>query len=328
MRRVGLKAASRSRLRDSRSNPSPAGSTIRAGSTCCRTATCWSPRPTRRRSRTDARASEAWVMRTVMERAGAGTPSPNRITLLRDADGDGVAETKTIFLAGLQLAVRHGAGRQRPLRRRHRRGAALSLSRAATPRSPRRASRSSTCRPARSTITGPRTSSPAATAPSCIVTVGSNSNVGENGMDDEAGPRRDPRDRSRDRQYARLRVGPAQSERHGLGAAERRAVGRGQRARRDRQRPRARLHDLGEGRRLLRLAVQLLRPARRRARASRNGPIWSPRRSRRTMRSARTPPRSAWPSTTAKLLPAHYARRRLHRPARLVEPQSAAAATR
>ena len=36
----------------------------------------------------------AWAM----NRAGAGVPSPNRIVLLRDADGDGVAETNSIFL--------------------------------------------------------------------------------------------------------------------------------------------------------------------------------------------------------------------------------------
>ena len=36
-----------------------------------------------------------------MSRAGAGTPSANRITLLRDADGDGVAETRSVFLDGL-----------------------------------------------------------------------------------------------------------------------------------------------------------------------------------------------------------------------------------
>src|ERR1700716_961884 len=36
-----------------------------------------------------------------MKRAGAGTPSANRITLLRDADGDGIAETRTVFLEGL-----------------------------------------------------------------------------------------------------------------------------------------------------------------------------------------------------------------------------------
>ena len=42
-----------------------------------------------------------WVMTKVMAKAGAGVPSPQRITLLRDADGDGVAETKTVFLSGL-----------------------------------------------------------------------------------------------------------------------------------------------------------------------------------------------------------------------------------
>jgi glucose/arabinose dehydrogenase len=35
------------------------------------------------------------------KKAGAGVPSANRITLLRDADGDGVAETRTTFLTGL-----------------------------------------------------------------------------------------------------------------------------------------------------------------------------------------------------------------------------------
>ncbi|MFN7154901.1 MAG: PQQ-dependent sugar dehydrogenase [Acidovorax sp.] len=41
------------------------------------------------------------AMGLVMKRAGAGTPSANRITLLRDADGDGVAETKSVFLRDL-----------------------------------------------------------------------------------------------------------------------------------------------------------------------------------------------------------------------------------
>ncbi|MEH2509273.1 glucose/arabinose dehydrogenase [Nitrobacteraceae bacterium AZCC 1564] len=36
-----------------------------------------------------------------MAHAGANTPSANRITLLRDADGDGKAETRTAFLEGL-----------------------------------------------------------------------------------------------------------------------------------------------------------------------------------------------------------------------------------
>jgi glucose/arabinose dehydrogenase len=41
------------------------------------------------------------AMTLVMKKAGAGVPSANRITLLRDADGDGVAETRSAFLEGL-----------------------------------------------------------------------------------------------------------------------------------------------------------------------------------------------------------------------------------
>jgi glucose/arabinose dehydrogenase len=40
-------------------------------------------------------------MGLVMKRAGAGVPSANRITLLRDADGDGVAEQRFVLLQGL-----------------------------------------------------------------------------------------------------------------------------------------------------------------------------------------------------------------------------------
>ena len=43
----------------------------------------------------------SFVIRFIMGRVGAGVPSANRITLLRDADGDGVAETRSIFLEGL-----------------------------------------------------------------------------------------------------------------------------------------------------------------------------------------------------------------------------------
>ncbi len=42
-----------------------------------------------------------WAMGFVMVRAGAGVKSANRITLLRDADGDGVAEIKLPFLENL-----------------------------------------------------------------------------------------------------------------------------------------------------------------------------------------------------------------------------------
>lgn len=43
----------------------------------------------------------AWVKGLVMKRAGAGVPSANRITLLRDTDGDGVADVRAVLLEGL-----------------------------------------------------------------------------------------------------------------------------------------------------------------------------------------------------------------------------------
>jgi glucose/arabinose dehydrogenase len=49
----------------------------------------------------DSKGIRGWVMKKVMGRAGAGVPSPNRITLLRDKDHDGVAETRTVFLENL-----------------------------------------------------------------------------------------------------------------------------------------------------------------------------------------------------------------------------------
>jgi glucose/arabinose dehydrogenase len=42
-----------------------------------------------------------FVAKRIMAKAGAGSLSANRISLLRDSDGDGVAETKTAFLTGL-----------------------------------------------------------------------------------------------------------------------------------------------------------------------------------------------------------------------------------
>lgn len=42
-----------------------------------------------------------WVMRNLMSKAGAGVASPNRITLLRDGDGDGVAESRSVLLSDL-----------------------------------------------------------------------------------------------------------------------------------------------------------------------------------------------------------------------------------
>ena len=42
-----------------------------------------------------------WIAKKLMARAGSGGPSANRITLLRDGDGDGVPEMRTTFLENL-----------------------------------------------------------------------------------------------------------------------------------------------------------------------------------------------------------------------------------
>jgi glucose/arabinose dehydrogenase len=47
------------------------------------------------------RGIRGWIMDKMMAKAGAGVPSADRITLLRDADGDGVAEVRSPFLEGL-----------------------------------------------------------------------------------------------------------------------------------------------------------------------------------------------------------------------------------
>jgi glucose/arabinose dehydrogenase len=49
----------------------------------------------------DSNGIKGWITKMVMSRAGAGVPSANRITLLRDADGDGVAETRSVFIENL-----------------------------------------------------------------------------------------------------------------------------------------------------------------------------------------------------------------------------------
>jgi len=42
-----------------------------------------------------------WIESWMMSRAGANVPSANRITLLRDSDGDGVADQRSVLLSGL-----------------------------------------------------------------------------------------------------------------------------------------------------------------------------------------------------------------------------------
>ena len=49
----------------------------------------------------DGKGIKGAIMKHEMKKAGAATPSANRITLLRDSNGDGVVEMRTIFLQGL-----------------------------------------------------------------------------------------------------------------------------------------------------------------------------------------------------------------------------------
>jgi glucose/arabinose dehydrogenase len=49
----------------------------------------------------DSQGIRGWVMSLVMGWAGAAVPSANRITLLRDADGDGTVDERTVFLENL-----------------------------------------------------------------------------------------------------------------------------------------------------------------------------------------------------------------------------------
>jgi glucose/arabinose dehydrogenase len=50
----------------------------------------------------NATGIKGWVMGLLMSRVGASAPSAERIKLLRDADGDGIAELKVPFLTGLR----------------------------------------------------------------------------------------------------------------------------------------------------------------------------------------------------------------------------------
>jgi glucose/arabinose dehydrogenase len=181
----------------------------------------------------DSKGIRAWFMKRAMKRAGAGVPSANRITLLRDADGDGAAELRTPFLEGLNspfgmALVGHDfyvANTDAIVWFPYQDGA----TRIAVP-GRRLAELPAGARNhhwTKNVIASPDGSR-------LYVTVGSNSNVAEHGMDEEE-TRGHPRDRPSHRCDARLRDGPPQSERSCLAAGHRRALDSRQRARRDRQ---------------------------------------------------------------------------------------------
>ena len=264
-----------------------------------------------------------------MKQAGAGTPSANRIMLLRDADGDGVAETRTVFLDGLNSPFGmalvgddlYVADTDAMLRFPYRDGETRIDGAGREGHRP--------ARRARSTTTGPRTSSPARDGTKLYVTVGSNSNVGENGIDSRSGPRGHLGSRSRDRRASRLRLRPAQPQRHGAGSRRPARCGPSVNER----------DELGSD-----LVPDYMTSVRDggfygwpysyygqhvddRVQAAAARPR---RQGDRARLCARRAHRLAGPRVLrpAQRLPAHFARRHVHRPARLVEPQAARAATR
>src|SRR5690349_6163310 len=55
------------------------------------------PAPPPSEKKDDGGGIRAFFMKKAMSKAGSTVPSANRITLLRDADGDGVPEMRTVF---------------------------------------------------------------------------------------------------------------------------------------------------------------------------------------------------------------------------------------
>ena len=117
--------------------------------------------PERESARTGIKGA---IMGLAMKRAGSATPSADRITLLRDSDGNGEPELRTTFVGRSPLAVRHDARRREFLRGQYRRAAALRLSTQRYERGRARLNASRSCRPERSITTGRKTSSPTAMA--------------------------------------------------------------------------------------------------------------------------------------------------------------------
>ncbi|MGH1560956.1 hypothetical protein ACRAWD_31100 [Caulobacter segnis] len=167
----------------------------------------------------------------LMKKAGAGVPSANRITLLRDADHDGIAEPKTPFLTNLYSPFGMalvGDTLSRRQRRRHRR---LPLCRR---RDADHRARPQDHRPAGRADQPPLDQEhPRQPRRDQALRHGRLQQQCRRERPRERDrPRRDPRGRPGHGRQARLRLGPAQSQRPGLEPRRRRAVDRGQRARR------------------------------------------------------------------------------------------------
>ena len=165
-----------------------------------------------------------------MNKAGAGTPSANRISLLRDADGDGKAEVKTALLEGLNSP--YGMALV---------GDTLYVANTdavmAYPFAPGQTKITAAGRKIVDFACGSPnnhwTRNLLANADGTRLYVGDRlcHQYRRKGAGGRKGPRADHRDRPGDRQEARLCRRPAQPRRHGLGAEFGGAVDRGQRTR-------------------------------------------------------------------------------------------------
>lgn len=132
----------------------------------------------------DAKGLKGKIYKLMMKKAGSGTPSPNRITLLRDINGDGVADTRTVFLQDLHSPMGialvgntlYVANTDAVLRFSYREGETQITT------------------PGQKVVDLPagtinhhwtKTLTASADGSRLYVTVGSNSNVGENGLEQE-----------------------------------------------------------------------------------------------------------------------------------------------
>lgn len=129
---------------------------------------------------------KGWVNKLLRKRAGGGVPSANRVTLLRDGDGDGIAETRSIFLAGLNSPFGmtligndlYVANTDSIMRFPYRAGdTKITAAGAKVVDLPAGTINHHWTKNVISSLDGSR----------LYVTVGSNSNAGENGIDSEAG---------------------------------------------------------------------------------------------------------------------------------------------
>jgi glucose/arabinose dehydrogenase len=134
----------------------------------------------------DNRGIKGWFFKRFQKKAGGAVPSANRITLLRDADGDGVAETRSVLLDSLHSPFGMALV-----------GSALYVANSdAVVRVPYAAGQTRiTASPVKlvdlpaGTINHHWTKNVVASADGATlyVSVGSNSNAAENGMEQEAG---------------------------------------------------------------------------------------------------------------------------------------------